>query len=55
MILIHTFEINVIFFLFDLWLCIVQVGMIVGILSAIILVGLLAAVFVTYHKGSLVW
>jgi hypothetical protein len=33
----------------------VPVGMIVGVLSAIIVVGLLAVVFVTYHKGTLVW
>ncbi|XP_023701529.1 receptor-type tyrosine-protein phosphatase H isoform X4 [Cryptotermes secundus] len=33
----------------------VPVGVIVGVLSAIIIVGLLAVVFVTYHKGTLVW
>ncbi|XP_021940595.1 receptor-type tyrosine-protein phosphatase H-like isoform X2 [Zootermopsis nevadensis] len=33
----------------------VPVGMIVGVLFAIIVVGLLAVVFVTYRQGTLVW
>jgi hypothetical protein len=50
-----NFLINYQLIVFGVFVCIVPVGMIVGILFAIIAIGLVAVVIVTYHQGALAW